>query len=191
MNNRYTSIIIIAGVTVAVLLFCLFFQSRYMEFTIEGYSMEPTIKNGDKVYCIVPLFNETYQEDDVVLFKEPFEDKIDIKRIFAANSSIVLIKDRKIYKNDLLIYTENTDFIKDSLYETSPDVFFMLGDGINQSTDSRNYGLVNKENILCKAIRIKPTPSELVSYILGLESYPSDFLPCKKICSLRQSPLSH
>ncbi|MFH1611695.1 MAG: signal peptidase I [bacterium] len=132
-------------------------------FFVSGASMEPNFENGQ--YLVINEIGyrfESPQRGDVIVFKYPFNPKqYFIKRIIGLPNETVEIKDGRIF-----IYNDqNQDgfFLDESVY--SPDEiknngiaryileendYFVLGDNRDASSDSRNWGLLNKKYIIGK-----------------------------------------
>lgn len=120
---------------------------------IKGNSMEPILNSND---FILYLKTENYKTGDIVLFDSEYAGKILIKRIAAVSGDSVESIGGELRINGIYICETKYDDIKMIL---SDDKYFMLGDNIHESDDSRNpeIGLVMKENLRGKAIyRILP-----------------------------------
>lgn len=123
-----------------------------------GNSMYPTLKNGN--ILLAKKTNE-FQKNDIVIAKDEYGDFIikrikyepgdyyylyfenysPYKKIFLENNSYVLINQYK--KNNIKLYE----------YQLSKNQYFLLGDNLNNSDDSRRFGSVDREDILYKVIR--------------------------------------
>lgn len=129
--------------------------------TVVGYSMEPSLVNGDRL-----LVNKLEYElsspkrYDVVVFQPNIDTShYYIKRIIGLPGERVQIKDGRIYINDqeLIEPMEMDPIISSGLAEEEillgADEYFLLGDNRNNSEDSRfsNVGNVKHDNIIGKA----------------------------------------
>lgn len=131
-------------------------------YIVEGSSMEPNFQNRE-IMLVDKLsyrFNDP-NRGDVVIFhapKNPGEDYI--KRVIGIPGETVVIGQGKIYVdgkkiNESYLPTstktengKNTDFFRQTL---GPDEYFVLGDNRNNSSDSREWGVLPKINIVGKA----------------------------------------
>ncbi|MDD2430203.1 MAG: signal peptidase I [Firmicutes bacterium] len=137
-----------------VLLSTLFMFLVGQTFLIEGQSMEPTIKDGQRIFAekISPFFAHL-KTGEIVVFKNPQNpSQYLIKRVIAVGGDELIIFDSTIYLNGKLLF-EN--YVKEPVYLprytkvlVPRNHYYLLGDNRNQSTDSRNLGVVPKENIV-------------------------------------------
>lgn len=129
---------------------------------VKGDAMAPNFKNGeffitDKIYY---KFHQP-QRGDVVIFTSPKSTDIEyIKRIIAVPGEQITIYGGKVYINKVELkepyLPENTltsiypgGFAKEDKPMTVPmGYYFVLGDNREKSSDSREFGVVPKENIL-------------------------------------------
>ena len=133
---------------------------------VVGSSMNNTLNNGDMVL----LYKAGYKIGDVERFDVISfyydETKYLIKRVIGLPGEHVAYKDNKLYINGEYI-EENRDFITEDFdlnelgYDVIPDdMYFVLGDNRENSLDSREIGLVKKEDIVGEAIvRVWPITS--------------------------------
>ncbi len=133
---------------------------------VVGSSMNNTLNNGDMVL----LYKAGYKIGDVERFDVISfyydETKYLIKRVIGLPGEHVAYKDNKLYINGEYI-EENRDFITEDFdlnelgYDVIPDdMYFVLGDNRENSLDSREIGLVKKEDIIGEAIvRVWPITS--------------------------------
>lgn len=143
-----------------------FFISRifFQTYAVKGDSMLPNLKNGDSVIIFKGLSPET---GDIVLFTSPLEkDRVMLKRLIAKDGDVIEIRDKNIYINsriaslpwdtrsiDKRILPE--DFSgRDNLpaLRIKKGEYFFMGDNLDYSFDSRNFGPVSDENIIGKVI---------------------------------------
>jgi len=135
-------------------------------FVVDGASMEPNF--FDKEYMLVNKISYNFSEPkrgDVVVFFYPGEpDKKFIKRIIGIPGDTIEIKNDQVY----LYNKDHSGNLKESYIpqamptptETNQksltkkiesDKYFVLGDNRLNSSDSRIWGLLPKENIIGKA----------------------------------------
>ena len=82
-----------------------------------------------------------------------------VKRVIGLPGEHIEYKDNKLYVNGSLVLENNIsvetkDFkLEDIGYETIPkDMYFVLGDNRTNSNDSREFGLVKKDEIIGKIV---------------------------------------
>lgn len=130
---------------------------------VVGPSMEPYLNDGDVLLLNkfnYHLFN--VKRNDVIAFK--YEDtKYLVKRVIGLPGENIYYKDNTLYINDE-VYDEVDKFsiedfnLADLGYSVIPDdMYLVLGDNRGNSMDSRNFGLIKKDDIIGKAfVRIWP-----------------------------------
>ena len=130
---------------------------------VNGTSMYPTLE-GDEIMLLNKL--GTIDRFDIVVLKLDGENNNLIKRVIGLPGDSISIKDGTLYINGE-VYIENyleeglvyDDFELTSLgYQVIPDdMYFVLGDNRADSVDSREIGLVSKDDIIGKiSFRIWP-----------------------------------
>ncbi|MBA3789411.1 signal peptidase I [Patescibacteria group bacterium] len=136
-------------------------------FVVEGESMHPTFESSD--YLIIDELTYHFsapQRGDVIVFRYPGNPKIFyIKRIIGLPSETVHISSGKVMitKTDgtSLTLTEPYAVIEDATYTLNTtlgaDQYFVMGDNRPESSDSRVWGPLPKENILGRVfLRLLP-----------------------------------
>ena len=144
--------IITAAVYTKLIVLFLFQVAR-----VDGQSMAPTLADRDRL--IVNKF--TYQvsaprKGDIVMFYYPLNpDEAFVKRVIAEEGDTVRIADGYVYVNNVPLedtyvapeYRSHENFGPETV---RPGFYFVLGDHRNDSSDSRDWGLVPKKYIVGK-----------------------------------------
>lgn len=131
-------------------------------FVVEGQSMEPNFHNNE--YLVVEKVSYRFGEPkrgDVVIFKAPTNPDLDyIKRIIAVPGETIKIANNKIYINgvqiseeyipssDLTLVSQDNTTIMEKILGTNE--YFVLGDNREHSSDSREFGILEKSLIIGK-----------------------------------------
>lgn len=138
-------------------------------FIVSGESMSPTFENGE--YLIVDEL--TYRLDapkrgDVVIFRYPRNpSEFFIKRIIGLPGETVHIEGGvvSVTQTDGTTvaldepYVKNLGNGRDATYEVDQQSYFVMGDNRPESSDSRVWGLMPRENLIGRAIvRLLPLP---------------------------------
>jgi signal peptidase I len=132
---------------------------------VDGPSMENTLLDGQ----VIILNKIGYKKGEIKRFDivvadvtiNGKEERV-VKRVIGLPNDTIYAKDGKVYINDKVIdssfiSSETEDFIPNDFKKIPPDRYFLMGDNRNVSLDSREFGLVKKEDIKGKAvIRIWP-----------------------------------
>lgn len=143
-------------IVVAVLVFLLFIFVIGLQ-QVVGPSMSPTLKEGSVV--VVNKMNKSPKREDVIVLSQA--EKYMIKRVIGLPGEYIEYKDNVLYINGEK-YDEkylNSDVItedfslKDLDHTIIPDnMYLVLGDNRMDSMDSRDYGLIKKDQIIGKVI---------------------------------------
>ncbi len=135
-------------------------------FIVNGESMLPTFENGD--YLIVDeisyLTGTEVKRGEVIVFKYPTNDKrFLIKRVIGLPGETVSLNGSKISisKNDQNIQLKedylNGNFSSYGTWVLQEDQYFVMGDNRQASSDSRSWGVLERDLIVGKTfLRLFP-----------------------------------
>ena len=119
--------------------------------TVDGQSMEPTLHNNNVL--LLEKYNKSYNRFDVVVLNKNGEKLI--KRIIGLPGEYIAYKDNILFVDhiqteDIGNIPKTADFeLSDYGYDVIPeDYYFVLGDNRVNSSDSRVFGLVHKDDII-------------------------------------------
>lgn len=125
---------------------------------VVGKSMSPTLQDSDH-YLLkrwVYVLREP-RRSEVVVFNDPDQKGFSVKRVVGVEGDTVTVKDGSVFVNGerldepyLPLGTQTSDLngTNELVFECGKDEFFLLGDNRNFSVDSREYGPVQRQNIL-------------------------------------------
>ena len=136
---------------------------------VKGASMEENFFDGD--YILTEKISYRLREPnrgEIIVFRAPNKPDVDyIKRIIALPGETVVLRDNKIYINDVLLdeaYQPNSEttagkFLTENQPFTVPEgTYFVLGDNRLHSSDSREFGAIPLEAVRGRAVwRYWPT----------------------------------
>lgn len=153
--KKWTTIISVIAV------FILFYLFILSPTEIGGESMNPSLRNNEFVllYKLYYYQNEP-QRGDIVIFKSPKNPDVDyISRIIALNGDTLQIKEGLVYLNGSILQEPyvvgmtmpsiDEGTIKEGEIFTIPtDTIFVMSDNRQHASDSRNFGPVQKKNLV-------------------------------------------
>lgn len=131
-----------------------------MKTSVIGVSMEPKLYNGQSIFVnrlVYKIFPP--KAGDVIVFLPNGNENSHyyVKRVVAVPGDKVQIKEGKLYVNGALYENVEYDKIADAGIAQNEivlktDEFFVLGDNVNNSEDSRsgNIGAINRKDIIGK-----------------------------------------
>ncbi len=128
-------------------------------FQVEGASMEPNLQSG-QLMLVEKLSYRLHapKRGDIIVFHYPLSPRVDyIKRIIGLpgetiriSEGRVLVDNRLLEESYLPAETKTTIAGIDAPYESTlgPEQFFVLGDNRPHSSDSRNWGPLDRRFII-------------------------------------------
>lgn len=131
---------------------------------VSDNSMLPNFKKDELVF-VVKVGKIKF--GDVVLFKSPVEkNHYSVKRVVAVSGDSMAVENKQLMKNGSLFLPPWTTISGDSRIfsadfsrrdnlakkEISPKAYFLIGDNLDDSFDSREFGEISKKNIVGKVI---------------------------------------
>ncbi|MCQ9278935.1 signal peptidase I [Staphylococcus borealis] len=152
----------IASWVVALLFACLFVIFIQM-FIIKGAvvqtnDMSPTLNKGDRV--IVNKIKITFNlldDGDIIMYRQ--NDQLHFGRLVGKPGESIEIRNGELYRDDRQVdkfYAKNRDinnFAIRDLHNSDGDIippnsYFVLNDNGDKRSDSRRYGLIDKDDIV-------------------------------------------
>lgn len=139
---------------------------------VKGSSMDPTLKNGQRLY--ISVFNYQVKIDDVIIYNEKMTNDYIVKRVVAKENDVlstnkVISEDNNLIEYRLMIngiayQNSNNEYyrliqndelyrlISETSYQLEKDEFIALGDNERHSADSRRFGIFNVDKLIGKVI---------------------------------------
>src|SRR5215472_12672883 len=146
-------LLISAAVSILIILFL------YQPVRVEGTSMLPRLEDHDRLFINKFVYHITsIEHGDVVVFHYPRDpEKSYIKRVIALPGDRLRIDRGEVYLNGRLrpeLYVPEEFRDTKSMPETviPDDEYFMMGDHRSISSDSREFGPVDRDLIYGKAV---------------------------------------
>jgi signal peptidase I len=134
---------------------------------VEGGSMNDTLQQGDRVLILKLLEPKRF---DIVVFKDPEEGGVDIKRVIGLPDENVYMVPKLVGEDDQKMPVGSQVYINakplEEPYTTSllpkamaprklkPTRYFLLGDNRDVSVDSRDYWGIERKDIRGVAIAV-------------------------------------
>jgi signal peptidase I len=164
-TGRLQSLVdLLHDLAIAVVVCVLLITYVVQAFKVQGTSMSPELKDGERILVNKFLYYfGVIERGDVVVFWYPEDPQLSfIKRVVALPGETVEIRSGKVFVNDMpldepYVSAANADLRSFPRLDVRPGHFFVLGDNRKGSNDSRSWGLVPERYIYGKAfLRIWP-----------------------------------
>jgi signal peptidase I len=145
-------------IAISVVASVLIITFLYQPVRVEGTSMQPELRDQDRLFIDKFFFRfEKITRGDVVVFHYPRDpEKSYIKRVIGLPGDTVVIRQGRVFINDQPI---NEAYVPRRFRDTRsmgemvvpPDEYFVMGDHRSISSDSRDFGPVDRDLIYGKA----------------------------------------
>jgi signal peptidase I len=154
----------IQTILLAAAVFLVIYIFLFRPFQVSGESMYPTFK--DKEYILTNLITLRFgdpKRGDVIVFKAPTDEKKDfIKRVMAEPGDTIEVQDGHVFVNGKQVdesaylassvYTGPGAFLQEGeVQHVPPGHYFVMGDNRPYSSDSREWGLLKRSEIIGKS----------------------------------------
>lgn len=118
----------------------------YSPFMVSGQAMSPAYNEGE--YVLINKINKEYMRGDVVVMRYE-EEKYMIKRIVGLPGEKISIGGGNILINDQILSENNIqgEIVGNVSVQLGSDEYFMLGDKLEVSLDSRHFGPIPRSDI--------------------------------------------
>jgi len=154
---------LIQTLVIAGAIFVVVYAFLFRPYQVNGLSMFPTFDNGE--YILTNLVTKRFSEfnrGDIIVFKSPTDkDKDFIKRIIGIAGDTVSVNKGHIYLNGKELdesylpsnyTTAGGSFLEEGVQIVVPEgKYFVLGDNRSNSSDSREWGFITKDEIIGKS----------------------------------------
>ncbi len=124
-------------------------------FRIDGSSMEPNLHDGQYIIINKLIYQLTEPgRGDIVVFQYPNDPSRDfIKRVIGVPGDEVKIERGRVHVNG---HSLDEPYIAQlgsysGTWKLGPDELYVLGDNRNNSSDSHNWGVLPRENMIGRA----------------------------------------
>jgi len=136
----------------------LFIISQFVArpFIVQGASMEPNFQNGN--YLIIDMISYKFNDPergDAVVFRYPGNRSLFyIKRIIGLPGDHVALRNGNVFVNDKIIEEKyfsldiNSSAFNRTNFFLTENQFFVMGDNRMMSFDSRNWGPLERNDII-------------------------------------------
>ena len=124
-------------------------------YRVEGHSMFPSYKEGELILVLNSQDIQPSSGAVVIVSRINGQLKKVIKRVIGMPNDIVRIESRDLFINDKLISPGTSRGIAnhyEGSWKLNQNEYFVIGDNLIQSTDSRDFGPITSDEILSKVI---------------------------------------
>ncbi len=130
---------------IILIAFLLIIVINFKFYRIEGFSMEPTISNGQ--FVIAKNQSKNFDVGNVIVYE--YENDIYIKRIIAKGGYSFSLIGGKLKINGIEFIQECFDSCIDQSNQKIPEgEYFVIGDNPRASIDSRMIGTISEDSIV-------------------------------------------
>lgn len=125
---------------------------------VDGEAMEPNVPSGQVIFA--EALSDAYEHGDVIVYKYPADpSRIFIHRVAAVPGDTVSLVKGELYINNEKVwhqYQYNTKKAKENLppVELGEGEYYVLGDNLDRSSDSRSWGVLQEDLIVGKQIKM-------------------------------------
>ncbi len=148
------------SLVIAAIFFLLIYVFIAKPFNVVGLSMFPNFQ--DRSYVLTSIISLHFQNPrlgDVIVFKAPPDpEKSFIKRVIGTPGDSIMLENGSVFLNGKLlnesaylkssVKTYGESFLKDGITIRVPqNEYFVMGDNREESSDSREWGFVEKDAI--------------------------------------------
>lgn len=141
----------------SVLVYLFLSRCVFLMCEIEGDSMQPTLKDGERLLVHRWLYAvQEPQRGDVVALQPPDDASLSVKRIIALPGETVgfdggriFVDGRQLHEPYISRHLQSRGgALSNNTYQVAAGCYFVLGDNRAVSVDSRHYGAVPRRSLV-------------------------------------------
>lgn len=149
------------GLLVVFLAGILFFLFAFQKHRVDGVSMDPTLKDGDRI--IIQKTQELQRYNLITFEPKDQPGKSFVKRVIGLPGDAIQVGENTLYLNGdgsflsasgelpdgtlKVSIASEVQYALNGLTKIPEDHYFVLGDNRAKSNDSRSFGLISKDQI--------------------------------------------